>query len=383
MLRDAIRFASLAMFLICLTGGSGKIAAAGDGDATKTANLPPIPEATAAKIDDYLKPYMEREQVPGLSLAIVRNGRVTFAKGYGLANVELKVPATPETVYQIQSITKQFTATGIMMLVEEGKLDLDEKVGHYLEGTPSSWENITLRQLLTHTSGIKDFINEPTVSLRLDVTEEEVLKATAARPLNFAPGERYAYCNTNYHLLAMIIRKVTGKSFGEFLRERIFVPLEMNDTRLYSQSDIIPNRASGYLRRWGGLRNGAYIATTVLAYGGGGICSTVLDMAKWDAALYGEKLLKKASLDLMWTPARLNDGKTDSYGFGWNVGEIRGHRYLSHGGAHQTGFTSHIGRFPDDGLTVIVLTNARHANPGRIAVHVVELCDPRLARAEQ
>jgi D-alanyl-D-alanine carboxypeptidase len=338
-----------------------------------------LPAPTIDKIDAYLKDYLEQEQVPAVSLAVVEDGHVIFARGYGLANVELKVPATPETVYQIQSITKQFTATAIMMLVEQQKIDLDEKVGHYLEGTPKTWENITIRHLLTHTSGIKDFINEPTASLRLDVSEDDVFQATVPRPLNFTPGEKYSYSNTNYHLLAMILRKVAGQSYGEFLKERIFEPLGMQHTQIVSLSAIVPNRAAGYVKRQGQLRNGEYIAPTVLGYAGGGIMSTVLDMAKWDSALYTEKLLKQSSLDQMWTPARLNNGKFDNYGFGWSVTKVNGHRFVSHNGAHSTGFNTHIGRYPDDRLTVIVLANARHANAERLGRHIAGLCNPDLA----
>ena len=322
---------------------------------------------------------MQRQHIPGLSLAVVRDGKVAKAKGYGLANIETNTPATPQTVYQIQSMTKQFTATGIMILVEEGKVLLDEPVSTYLSGTPESWKDITIRRLLNHTSGIKDYINEPTQSLRLDVTDDEVFQATVSRPLNFPVGTRYQYCNTNYLLLGMVIHKITGKPYGEFLRERIFEPLGMKDTRIVSLSEIIPNRASGY--RWDGrqLRNGEYIAASVLGYPGGGIRSTVLDLAKWDAALYGERLLKKSSLEQMWTPTALKNGGQSNYGFGWGLGALRGHKFVSHSGSHQTGFTSAITRFVDDRLTVIVLTNqVGAADPTGIAEGVARLHIPAL-----
>src|SRR5689334_2109386 len=153
----------------------------------------------ADTIDDYLNTEIAAKHIPGLSLAVVRDGKVEKLSAYGLANIELSVPASPQTVFQIQSVTKTFTATAILMLVEEGKLALEDPVGKHLDGTPESWKPITLRHLLTHTSGIKDFINEPTASLRIDVTEEKVLRATAPRKLNFEPGEKYAYSNTNYH----------------------------------------------------------------------------------------------------------------------------------------------------------------------------------------
>ena len=337
--------------------------------------------AYADAVDDYIKAEMQRRHIPGLSLAVVKEGRVEKVAGYGLADVELNVSVSPKTVFQIQSITKTFTSAAILILAEEGKLGLEDPISKHLDGTPESWKDIKLRHLLSHTSGIKDFINEPIASLRLDVSESEVLKATAPRALNFQPGDKYAYCNTNYHLLAMVIRKITGKSYGQFLKERIFEPLGMSDTRIMSWSDVIPNRASGY--QWGGnaLRNGDFVAGSILAYGGGGIISTAPDMAKWAMALEGERVLKKASFEQAWTGAKFNNGATSGYGLGWGVSAVNGHRTVGHSGAHMTGFTSSIIHYRDDGLSVIVLTNAGQANPSRIAQHVAGMLIPALLPA--
>jgi D-alanyl-D-alanine carboxypeptidase len=337
------------------------------------------PAQQVAQVDTLIQQALKKQRIPGLSLAVVKDGHLVLAKGYGLANVELHVPATPETVYQMQSITKSFTASGIMLLAEEGQLGLDDKVSQHLDGTPESWKVITVRHLLTHTSGIKDFINEATASLRLDASEEDVLKATVTRPLNFPPGEQHAYSNTNYHLLAMIIHKLTGKSYGDFLRERIFDPLGMTDTRVISLSEIIPNRAAGYLLAKDGWRNGEFIAPSILGYGGGGLRSTVLDMAKWDAALDTERVLKRATLEQMWTPAKLNNGQAAVYGFGWGLRQVRGHRCVSHTGGHVTGFATIISRFVDDRLTVIMFSNGRHAQVGRLAEQVAGVYVPSLA----
>ena len=338
--------------------------------------------ATVARpdeIDDLVNAEIARQHIPGLSLAVVRDGHVAKSAAYGLANVELNVPATTASVFQIQSMTKQFTATAVMMLVEEGKLSVDDPLSKHLDNTPDAWKGVTLRHLLTHTSGIKDFINEPTADLRLDVTEEDVFKATTPRPLNFQPGDKFAYSNTNYHLLAMVIRKITAKPYGEFLRERIFQPLGMNDTRIVRLSTLIPNRVSGYQWRNNTRLNGAYVAESILAYAGGGICSTALDLAKWDAALYTDKLVKRSTLEQMWTPAKLNDGSETAAGFGWFITRVRGHRHIAHGGGHITGFTSYISRFPEDRLTVIVLCNSGGGNTGKIARQVAGLINPALA----
>jgi CubicO group peptidase (beta-lactamase class C family) len=302
-----------------------------------------------------------------LSLAVVKNGDVVKAKGYGLANIELNAPATPDTVYQLQSITKTFTATGIMMLVEEGKIGLDDKINQHLDNLPESWSSVTVRQLLSHTSGIKDFINEPTVNLRLDATPDEIVKSLADKPLNFPPGERFKYSNTGYQLLGMIIHKITGKEWGAFLHERIFEPLGMQDTRVINVAEIIPNRAAGYRIVGRSLQNGGFVAPSILAYPGGGVRSTALDLVKWNAALSTERLLKQSTLDQMWTPAKLNDGSDAPYGLGWFIGKHEGHRFVLHTGSHLTGFGTVLARYVDDQVAVIALTNQNGANPSEIA----------------
>lgn len=337
--------------------------------------------SSADVVDDYVQTQMGKQHIPGLALAVVTNGVVLKTAAYGLANVELGVPVRTDTVFQIQSVTKTFTATAVMMLVEEGKLGLDDMLSKHLEGLPKTWDGITVRHLLTHTSGIKDFINEPTVDLRKDLTPEDVVESLRKLPLNFPSGEKYVYSNTGYHLLGMIIRKITGKYWDDFLRERILQPLGMNDTRVISWTEIITNRASGYGWDEGRLRNGSFIAPTILGYAGGGLRSTVLDLAKWDAALTTEKLLKRSTLEQMWRPAKLNDGKDSSYGFGWGVATERGHRLISHTGSHSTGFKSALARFVDDKLTVIVLTNQRAAEQMAIAKGVAGFYIPDLAAA--
>lgn len=337
---------------------------------------------SSGKIDQVVTEEMRTQKIPGVSVAVVREGKVVFSKGYGLANVEIGVKATDKTVYQIQSVTKQFTASAILMLVQEGKIGLDDPVSKYLDNTPESWKEVTIRHLLTHTSGIKDFINEPTQSLKLDVTEQEVFDATAKRELNFKTGDRYQYSNTNYHLLAMVIRKITGKSYGDMLTERIFKPLKMKDTQILSLSGIVDRRAAGYLMSDRKLRNGEYVSQTVLSYAGGGVMSTVLDMAKWDAALDGNAILTEASKKEMWSPMKLNQGVDSPYGFGWALGTLNGHREYAHSGGHVTGFTTFYAKYPDDKLTVLVFTNSGWGNPGKIAREIAAAYAPALKAEE-
>jgi CubicO group peptidase (beta-lactamase class C family) len=324
----------------------------------------------ADEVDATVEAQMKERHIPGLSLAVVREGKVVLAKGYGFANVEHNVPAKPETVYQSGSVGKQFTATAVMMLVEEGKLVLDDKISKYLDGTPEAWAEVTIRHLLTHTSGIKNYTGTD-IDYRADYTEAKLLKKAAALPPDFAPGESWRYSNTGYMLLGFIIRKASGEFYGDFLKKRVFTPLGMDTARIINEEDIVPNRAAGYRIVRGVLKNQEWVSPSLNTTADGALYLTVLDMAKWDAALYTETLLKKASLEQMWTRATTKDGKTHPYGFGWTLGESGGRRVVEHGGAWQ-GFSASIVRHPDDKLTVVVLTNLSRASPNKIARAVAD-----------
>jgi CubicO group peptidase (beta-lactamase class C family) len=337
--------------------------------------------AQTDKIDNYVKAEMEKQKIPGLSIAIVKNGEVVKAKGYGLANLELNAAATPETIFQSGSVGKQFTATLVMMLVEEGKMNLDDHISKYIADAPAIWKDITIRHLLTHTSGISNKLYDQ-INMRQDYTEDELVKKIAAIPLDFQPGEKWNYSNPGYVMLGILIHKASGKFYGDLLREKIFAPLGMNTARIINESDIIPNRAAGYRLVKGELKNQEWVSPALNTTADGSLYFTALDMARWDAALYTEKLLKKTSLDQMWTPIKLNSGKTQNYGFGWAVSDVNGHKLIEHGGAWQ-GFTTFIARYVDDQLTVIVLTNLAGANPGRIAHQVAGLYNPALQPAER
>jgi D-alanyl-D-alanine carboxypeptidase len=312
--------------------------------------------AFSDRVDKLVQDKMYNEQIPGLALVVIKDGKILKAQAYGFADVDSKIPATTNTVFRIGSLSKQFVATAIMMLVEEGKISLDDPVSKYLDGTPGRWKRITIRHLLTHTSGIPDIANE---NIPLDSGpgdfDQHVFRAVSRRWLHFAPGDEWRYSNSNYHLLGMIIRKVTGGNYDEFLHERIFEPLGMIQTTVSSVSrtnGTYPGLATGY--RWD---NGLHpVAAPIEVTAGGGVISTILDLAKWDAALYTDTLLKKSSLQQMWTPVRLNDGMTWRYGFGWDVGRINDHLIVSHGG-NILGFSCEIERAVDDQLTVIILDN--------------------------
>ena len=263
--------------------------------------------AQTDKIDDYVKSEMEKQKIPGLSIAVVKNGEVIKAKGYGLANVELNAPAAPETIYQSGSVGKQFTATLTMMFVEEGRMSLDDPISKYIPDAPPIWKDIRIRHLLTHTSGISNNLYNQ-INMRQDYTEDELVKKIASIPLDFQPGEKWNYSNPGYVMLGIIIGKVGGKFYGDLLREKIFQPLGMTTARIINEADIIPNRAAGYRRPKGELKNQEWVSPALNTTADGSLYFSILDLAKWDAALYTEKLLKRASLERMWTPAKLNDG---------------------------------------------------------------------------
>jgi len=330
------------------------------------------PAAQPDPVDDYVQAEMQRQQIPGLSLLVARDGKIVLAKGYGLANVELQVPVKPETVFQSGSVGKQFTATAVMMLVEDGKIRLDDPVTKYLKDAPATWKQVTIRELLSHTAGFGDYPKK--FDFRKEYTEAEELKIVEGIPLAFTPGTKWSYSNLGYLTLGVLIHQVTGEFYGDFLQQRIFGPLGMTTTRIISEADIIPNRAAGYRLVKGQLKNQEWVSPTVNTTADGSLYFSILDLAKWDAALYTEKLLKRSSFEQMWTVAKLTNGQPNSgqYGFGWSIEVKDGHRVLDHGGAWQ-GFETHISRYVDDKLTVVVLTNLADANPGRIADHVAEV----------
>ena len=331
---------------------------------------------STARIDNYVRSELQKQGIPGISLAVIKNGRIILAKGYGLANVEHQVPVKPETVFQSGSVGKQFTAMAVMMLVEEGKINLEDKITKYFADAPAAWQNITVRHLLTHTAGTTDYPSD--FDFRRDYAEDDLYKRAQTISLAFQPGEKWSYSNLGYVLLGILIHKVSGKFYGDFLQERIFTPLGMTTARIISEEDIVPNRAAGYRRVKGELKNQEWVAPSVNTTADGALYLTVYDMAKWDAALYTEKLLKKSSLDQLWTPVRLNNGKTENYGFGWSLNDIGGYRVIEHGGSWQ-GFKAHIARYVSKKLTVVVFANLSQANPGKIAHAVAALYNSDLA----
>jgi D-alanyl-D-alanine carboxypeptidase len=332
--------------------------------------------ARADDIDDYVTLQMQRQHVPGLTLGVLQQGRVVRVKGYGMADVERQVRATPDTVYEIGSITKQFTAVALMLLVERGSAGLDDPLGQYLDDIPTHWKPVTLRQLLTHTSGVPDY--EAVMgydSYRNLMKPQDVYAYVAAKPLDFAPGSKWNYSNTGYFLLTQVIEKLGGEPYATFVSRNVLAPAGMTHTRDSSPTDLIQNRAAGY-EFTDKLRNRDAIQPSATG-GAGMLVATAGDMLRWSQFVARRALLKAASWDQIVTEAKLSDGTGTGYGFGWFTNPMHGHRSLNHSGG-TAGFTANLLLLPDDALTIVVLANSGSANPNSITDHIARDLVPAL-----
>jgi D-alanyl-D-alanine carboxypeptidase len=290
---------------------------------------------------------------------VLKEGQIVKTAGYGVANINLKIPATPETVYKIASVSKQFIASGIMLLVQEGKIGLNDPIRKYLQRAPGEWKAITIRHLLTHTSGLMR--DAPGFDASKVQADAEVIKTAYKVPLRFAPGDKWEYSNLGYFVLVEVIAKVSGRPWTEYLSEKVFKPSGMTTTNPTNTGVTLPNRALGYSDNnklviagdWPALRPG------------GAFLSTVADLAKWDAALQTDKILSEASRRQMWTPVTLNNGTSHPYGFGWELGSYQGRRLVYHSGG-LPGFRAQFARFVDDKVTVIALMNLDDLDPDAI-----------------
>jgi CubicO group peptidase (beta-lactamase class C family) len=310
--------------------------------------------APADQVDDYIHAQMAERRIPGVALTIIQNGNALKTAAYGLADLEQNVPVTTNTAFEIGSITKQFTAAGILLLQQEGKLSVTDKISKFLNGVPDSWTNITIKHLLTHTSGIKNYTGLTGFELTRHLTQKQFIDEMRKQPLDFEPGESWKYCNTGYNLLGLIIENVSTTNYWAYMNQKIFRRLGMSATTDRRPSTIIPNRAHGYEQTNRTWINRDYDLTDV--FSAGAIVSTVGDLAKWNTALDRDDLLNAASKDQMWTVAKLNSGKPTKYGLGWYLDIVEKHKNIGHGGS-TSGFSATIQRFPDDHLTVIILTN--------------------------
>ncbi len=347
-------------------------------------------EATAAPpqpIDAYVASEMRAQQIPGLSLAVLRDGRPLYLRSFGVATLEHAVPVKPDTLFQLGSIGKQFTSTAVLLLAREHRLDLDDPLSKYLPEVPPGWRTVTLRDMLKHQSGIAQLTppDHDLLDLHHDYTDEEYIRLATSLPLEFEPGTDAAYSDTAYVLLGIVIGRLTGRFYGDLLEEKVFHPLTMARTRIISDIDIIPDRASGYERGpAGALRNQGWVAPALNRTADGSLYSTVLDLAKWDQALWAGTILTREELARAWTIDALKDGSTPllHYGYGWEINSLRGHRVIEYDGNWQ-GFQAAMARYEDRHLTVIALTNLSLCRVQRIVHTVAGLFDPALAHFKE
>ena len=294
---------------------------------------------------------------PGAAVIVVKNGDTVLRKGYGLASLELDVPVSPDTVFEIGSVTKQFTAAAALMLAQDGALALSDDFRKYVRGFPLRDRTITVQQLLCQTSGIADYTESPQwrAASRDEVPVDELIDVIGHEPQQFRPGVDWRYSNSNYALLGAVIERASGMRYGDFLAARIFQPLGMIRTAYPDDRRVIAHRAPGYAQRDGRWIDAPPLSVTQL-FAAGGLVSTVDDLARWNAALDGTALLSDASKRRMWTPCVLDDGRQTGYADGWMTGRRDGRRVVEHDGAID-GFQSEVVRLPDDGVFAAVLSN--------------------------
>jgi CubicO group peptidase (beta-lactamase class C family) len=337
--------------------------------------------AAASRQTDTLTPKLDalfqdfnQPRSPGASVMVIRDGKIALAKGYGLANVDEKTPCGPDTNFRLASVTKQFTAMSVLILADRKQLSLDESLPAFFPEFPAYGRPVTVRHLLTHTSGLLDYEDLIPKGTEIPVLDRDVLRLLLQQDKTcFPPGTKYRYSNSAYSLLALIVEARSANTFSRFLQENLFRPLKMKHTLAYEQGlSVVPNRAYGYSPEAGGFkRTDQSLTSSVL--GDGGIYSSVTDLYQWDQALYTDKLVSRKLLKLAFTPGPATDHPDTGYGFGWFIGQYRGLREIWHSG-NSIGFTTRIARFPDKKFTVIILTNRNEAKIAEFPHRIADWC---------
>ena len=323
----------------------------------------------AVQVDQLFQSYTG-DTTPGAAVRVIRDGDVLLSRHYGMANIAARQPVTADSNFRLASITKQFTAMSIMMLIEQQRLSLDTTLPQVFDGFPAYGNDITIEHVLRHQSGLLDY--EPLIpeGATTQAKDADVLALMTQQSGGyFAPGTDYRYSNSGYAVLAMVVERLSGRSFAEFLHAHIFEPVGMRNTVAFEDGiSTVPHRAMGYTVTDSGVEfSDQSLYSAVL--GDGGIYSSLSDLTRWDAALYRDELVSAATLRQMWTPA------LENYGFGWRIDEYNGHRRQHHSGS-TSGFRNYLQRFPDQKLTVIVLTNRAEPDVDRLGEQVADLFLP-------
>lgn len=370
MFKSIFPLAALTAFLTGCGGGSDT-----RSDSTSDA----LPKDTAARIDDYIGTQMREQHIPGLSLLINHDGRTVLVKGYGMADIATAMPVHANTIFRIGSVSKQFAAAAVLLLAQDGKLTLDQRFARYFPLAPAAWQDITIRQLLHHTAGLqRDFQDDlaPVYDPGHNYSADELVQLMGAIPMQSAPGSDYRYSNMGYYLIGLLIERVSGQPFADFMRARMFAPLEMYSAALLSAPAMPGLTASGY--DW---RDNSWVRGDTIYPGDdgaeGGLRMSVADLGKWDLALNTDRLLTAQSRAELWTSARLNNGSSEPYGLGWVLDSVNQLPVHWHNG-QIGGFHAQYARAPSKGWSVIVLTNLSDAQAERISFAVVGMLDPQL-----
>lgn len=313
----------------------------------------------ADQIDDYIKEEMQKRQIPGLALGIMHRGKIVKAEEYGLANVELNVPVSRDTVFEIGSLTAQFTAAGILILMQDGKLSLEDNITAYLRNAPPAWGKITIQHLLNHTSGLRNFASQPGFELSRRLSQSQFIEKAGAWPLEFKPGDKAVASLTAYMLLGYIIENVSGKKYWDFQAERIFRPIGMDSSGDRDPHFVILRRADGYEKNKNNvLENRDYDLTDM--FSAGAMVTTVSDLLRWSASLDTERILNNPTKALMWTAGKLNNGASHGFGLGCRLESYKIFQSVTQTGS-TSGFSSCYQYFPQIGLCVVVLCNTGEA----------------------
>ena len=322
-------------------------------------------------VDSLFASY-NRTDAPGASVVVIRDGKVVVRRTYGMADLDARIAATPETDYRLASVSKQFTAMAVMLLAKDGKLRYDQPVRDFLPELPAATQAVTIRHLLNHTSGLIDYEDLIPESRTAQLDDRDVLALVDAKDsLYFPAGTEYRYSNSGYVLLGILVARVSGMSFPDFLTTRIFTPLGMSASVAHIEgSDTVPHRAYGY-----SPRGGSFVQTdqsvTSATLGDGGIYTNVDDMVRWDRALYGTSLVDTTTLNIAATPPHLPKDAPTEYGFGWFVDSYRGEKRWRHTGS-TSGFRNAIQRYPNRRLTIVILTNRSSGEPEAIAERIAD-----------
>lgn len=333
-------------------------------------------ELRADTIDDYVNAEMARRHIPGVALAVVRKGAVERAQGYGFADLEHHVPMHPDALFKTGAVGMQFTAVALMLLVEDGRISLDESVRTYLPNTPRSWQPITIRNLLNHTSGLPA---TPGGEFLVEYTDDSLLAVILKLPLNYAAGTRWRFSFSDYIVLGFVIDKVTGEHYTKFLAKRVFGPLNMRTAQPIDEAAVIPNRASGYEVTGEVLRHPPFVSAFANSTADGSLYLSALDYAAWSSAGLGRKLLKPESWAEISAPAKLKSGHIYPYGFGWFQQSGGDQTVWQHSGNWQ-GFQASISSYRSDDLTIVALANGSSADPAGIVRNVAALLDPKFRK---